>query len=36
VDDWATDAINLLLERLDRLAAAFERIAAALEQKPVF
>jgi len=31
MDDWATNAINLLLERLDRIAAAFERIATALE-----
>lgn len=29
--DWAADALNLVLERLDRLCAALERIAQALE-----
>lgn len=32
MNDWLTDAINLLLERLDRAVAALERIADAAEQ----
>lgn len=31
MNDWLTDAFNLLLERLDRIAATLERIARALE-----
>jgi hypothetical protein len=29
---WITDAINLFLERLDRLSEAIERLADALEE----
>ena len=29
--DWITDAVNLVLERLDRMADALDRIAAAFE-----
>jgi len=34
MDDWATNAINLILERLDKITETLERIAAALENKP--
>lgn len=30
MNDWITDAMNLLLERLDRIASALEDIAEAL------